>query len=346
MNRCPALKQLVWNGWREFSKVSQEKRSELLPLRNLRFLSISGVDFRSEGDIRALIGTSAGSALKHLALVHVDGLTAAHLASVGKILPLESFVWEGRSNLPLQFLQENPHLKLLSLQNCTANIVETAVLPLLVAQFKNLQSLEVVFEEEDRWLSDTATTLISRLTTLTKLHLSLGNRFGWRRTWLVNHKAIRDCIKHLPALKMLALSRDTYDWDQTNDFSLYEGYYISPWVTPRDRAERRLKNWLYLQAGDEDYQTRSEWVFEMIHRRRILQEARKYVDLRWGDYVDGTWQLNDPKLDFIYFGELPMRVHTSWYRAYTPVAVSEHRDSLWTFLRRTFQNVTDIFGND
>lgn len=80
-----------------------------------------------------------------------------------------------------------------------------------------------------------------------------------------------------------------------------------------------------------------------MHRRRMLQEARKYVDLRWGDLVNDEYTLDGPKLEFIYFGELPMRVQMGWY-GYRPLAVSERRDDLYTFLQWTFKNESDLFG--
>ena len=132
-----------------------------------------------------------------------------YFSNIGNVPTMESFVWHGRSDPPFQFFQENVQLNGLSLLNCTADFIDTAILPLRAAQYETLQSLQLFYVEGHTVLSETATSLISRLRSLTKLHLQLEHRIGWRRTWLVHHKSMRDCIKHPLALKMFMLSGDT-----------------------------------------------------------------------------------------------------------------------------------------
>lgn len=356
LNRYPALKTLVWNNILFHDDKPRDNESKLGKVCHLRSLSVRGINFASVGVISALVGDRAESGLEHLTLAVADKHTLTHLATLGKIPSLKRVACMASSDPPVGLLEENTQSELLSLENCTAGFVDTAALPLVAASYKNLQSLELVYKAEHIALSEAATSSISHLKSLVKPHLSVGHQFGWRRTWVVDHKTIRNYIKHLPALKILALSRDTYGWGRTNRPEVGERYDEMPSLTkPRGYTEWRLWDSQFVRDNSEDeenweenYENRQalrEFVFEMLHRRRMLQQARKYVNLRRGAFVDGNYQHDGPKLDFINIGELPIRVRRGWYYGWRPLAASERRDDLWTFLRRTLQNVRDLFDD-
>jgi hypothetical protein len=105
-------------------------------------------------------------------------------------------------------------------------------------------------------------------------------------------------------------------------------------VLAQDRTESRL---LACRGPAEDREGRRKEVetkFEFIHRRRMLLEAEKYVALRY---------CNGPKLDALYFGELPMSIKTGSWGGYRPVAMTEARGDCYTFLNRTFKGQHDLF---
>ncbi|KPI43948.1 uncharacterized protein AB675_6240 [Cyphellophora attinorum] len=276
-------------------------------------------------------------------LCHSNTSTAAndfvvnHISHLGNLPALKGFVWRQFVHtpaLPIKFLEQNPQLELLSLDNCPGDFLNDLVLPLLASDFTRLTSLELIYDEHCTILSKTALSYISQLKTLVQLHLQLGHQLGWRRTWVVKHRDIRDCVQQLPNLKILALSRDTYDPENSGDSEEYERYYEGWDAYPTDHTEWRLQE--RHRDDDGDPEARTKFFFEMSHRRRVLQHAYRYVNTFWYKY--------GPMLDFIYFGEIPMRVRLGYY-GYRPIAISERRDDLWTFLHRKFQKEDDSFGS-
>lgn len=296
-----SLRTLRWNGY--CTSVVPEGTSDVpeqLPtLPNIRDLTLSMLELRSPGDMEALLPLGSTSKLLRLELDHPDQYTVQHMNTMTAIPTLKELAISGGPRdtmpVPLSFFEANPQLELLSIESDQTDAIDNMILPLLASCFHNLISLEIEYAESKNEVSGTT---LHYMKSLEKLHLQAGHRYGWKRTWVVDHPAIRQCVEHLPKLKYLALSRDTYhhDPDRRGDF---EGYYTRPYLLKaRNWAEEQLMN----RRGAEEFDdfladSALEWRFELIHRRRMLIKAYKYIHLR---YEDG------PHLEFLYFGELPV----------------------------------------
>jgi hypothetical protein len=337
LNRCASgLKTLVWSGGLNGDSVNA-KAGQLRNMTELRSLSLQYVRMKSEEDIKALIIPLNTSKLTHLSFSAANDIVVNHIRHLGNLPALKSLVWRQSVHtpaLPIKFLKQNPQLELLSLDNCPEDFLNELVLPLLASDFTRITSLELVYDEHCSILSKAALSHISQLKTLVQLHLQLGFQLGWRRTWVVKHRDIRECVQQLPNLKILALSRDTYDPENSDDPEEYQRYYEGWDAYPNSYKEWRLQE--RHRDDDGDPEARTKFLFEMSHRRRVLQHAYRYVNTFWYRY--------GPQLDFIYFGEIPMRVRLGYY-GYRAIAVSERRDDLWTFLHRKFQKEDDSFGS-
>lgn len=94
----------------------------------------------------------------------------------------------------------------------------------------------------------------------------------------------------------------------------------------------------WAEDEDEDLVTREQerkllynWKFEMIHRRRILKEANRYVNLRYKHNLSG------PRLEMLYLGQLPIKIVQGWWGKPVAMATTEQRDDCWTWLSREFR---------
>jgi hypothetical protein len=125
---------------------------------------------------------------------------------------LKTFIWCGRpkNRLPLDFFEANPQSETLYCGSLDLDTMIERLLPLLVDRFPQLRSLALQFAEEVSAIPAAALSAIACLKTLQQLLIEAGHKFGWRKTWVVDHAALRACIRQLPLLKKLALSRDTY----------------------------------------------------------------------------------------------------------------------------------------
>ncbi|KAM0800361.1 hypothetical protein BDR22DRAFT_805996 [Usnea florida] len=225
----------------------------------------------------------------------------------GRIPALKIFVWKAFT-LPesqsLAFLRANPQISKLSIPWAQpATLLEDRILPLLAESFANLTSLGLVWAALS--IPFEAIETITKITTLQQLHLSAGNQCDWRHDWLIDHGIMRRYLRHLPFLKKIAFSRDSY----SNGFTeTCERYYVDGLRSIED-----------FENGNH---TREN--FEEDHRQSILREADDYLEEK-------------PQLEWLYFGQIPMDVEHSLDRGRRiarPLATE--RDSCWTLLQEMF----------
>ena len=158
---------------------------------------------------------------------------------------------------------------------------------------------------------------------LQKLHLAAGEPYGWKHDWLIDHTLIRSYLEKLPRLQKLAFSRDSYAIQHMGDTG-YSEYFYSRYYDIQSTPDKYWR--------DDDEQRKRRW--EQIHRGMILGEAHKYMRVL-------------PELDWLYFGQLPMRVTYSAKKKKKKKnkkiveTLSEERDHCWTFLRELFDAGAD-----
>ena len=353
LRRCQStLTSLIW---RDVWPIEEgEVRPELPKLKCLRKLCLQNTSLRSSAELQALILPDPECQLAHLDLGIMNDVTAELINQRGNISTLKAFCCsgsKGRRRISTRFLKENRQLESLSLEYLPKSAVEERILPLLAEKFQNLVSLEIAYDEDGKSVSPTAFEAIATLKTLEQLHLSAGSMYGWKHQWIVDHNMVRKCVKQLPALKRLALSRDTYkrrlDFDGNNP----ENYYSSRTFLEEDEHEGRLRVraifWTpdeiadrpdddSLTMDDDTWTKRADWAWEMMHRHKMLQQANKYVNLRYN---------GGPKLEFLCFGKLPMEVKLGWY-GWRAIAVTEKRDEAYTMLNRMFKGAGDLFAKN
>lgn len=352
--------------WEDVGSLRTPGTKESLPKpSNLRKLSLRHLAIDTQADLEALILPNPYCKPVHLELYFPSGATTKFINDRGSMHTLKTFVWTGRENegeQMLAFLEANPQLETLSLDHFPVSLIESKLLPLLVERFQSLTSLELAFAQETTTLPQCTYKAIAQLKSLEQLCLQAGNQWGWKRTWLIDHEALRTCIKRLPTLKRLAFSGDTY---LRREFQgdAFEHYYSMKYFNPQSDLERRLKRVALFTIHDDDarhdddgngnnndnegagsdadeplqtpLQKRLDWAWEMAHRQKMLRQATKYVDLR---YRGG------PKLEFLYIGQLPMQVKLGWY-GWRAHAVTNGRESGWTMLQRMFKGTGDLFSD-
>ncbi|KAI1612358.1 hypothetical protein EDD36DRAFT_464531 [Exophiala viscosa] len=298
-----SLRTFRWNGVYTHlgdGEEAGESPEPLPPLLNIRDLTLTSGRMRSPKDVQALLPSGLACKLVRLEVDSPDVYKVQHIDTFTEIPTLKELALTNIMGVPLSLIEANSQLDLLSIivRDDQADIIDNTLLPLLCRRFHNLRSLAIEYGSARTQVSNFALQYISQLKSLERLHLSAGERYLWRRTWLVDHHAIRQCVRQLPKLKSLALSRDTYHPDISNtNGDHYERYYTSPdLLTARDSKEHQLISRRYDELAGGNFEGELKWKFEMIHRRRMLLKAYKYIYLR---YEDG------PSLDFLYFGELP-----------------------------------------
>lgn len=233
--------------------------------------------------------------------------SSAFFDSRGQIPALKTLVWDA-SHLPesqsIAFLKANPQISKLSIPNATPKtLLEDRILPLLAQSFANLTSLSLVWD--DLSIPFQAMESIIKIITLQQLHLSAGTQLGWRHDWLIDHQTMRKYLRHLPLLKRIAFSRDSY----SNGITVVcESYYVDGLRSIED-----VRN-----------SNHTREIFEEDHRQSTLREADDYLE-------------EMPRLEWLYFGQIPMKVEQSLERGRRiarPLATE--RDSCWTLLQEMF----------
>lgn len=242
-----------------------------------------------------------------------DETTSEFFGQLGCLRFLETFVWKSYQPNSLRFLQENPQLtKFCMYRPATAQFLNTNMLPLLSRSFYQIKSLSL------RWdgvsISESAVEEIGRLKSLEQLHLTAGCQAGWKHDWLIDHDMMRRHLSHIPCLKRLALSRDSYS--STSAHSDIGHYYELRFPADTDFEE------------DEGYflgHEELEAIWERAHRRRMVAEAEKYAVVI-------------PTLEWLYFGQIPMSIERKSNGARHVTPLCQERDDCWTFLTRMFES--------
>lgn len=89
-----------------------------------------------------------------------------------------------------------------------------------------------------------------------------------------------------------------------------------------------LGEFYYAQAESYARTRTQSWEWERGHRQRMLDEAKKYIDVM-------------PKLQWLYFGQIPMGVVSDQRGPKTVRPLFEERDDCYTLLKRMFGGTPD-----
>lgn len=272
---------------------------------NLRRLAIGRLHLEDSSVLDALMSDS----LRHLAVRSWGPMYVAFFKRRGTIPYLESFTWEGfRDNTPpMEFMKANTKLSLFAMPKPSSSIVlETQIIPLLSRDFKDLTSLSLVWGS--LVIPESALATISSMKTLNQINLSAGLQHGWKHDWLIDHESMRHHLRTLPLLERIAYSRDSY----RDDLDPSGGEY-------------------YLRSGRFKSQAKFKQAvrWERKHLTHVLGEADQYAHII-------------PRLQWIYFGKIPMFVESNL--EFGPKRVypeCQKRDECWTLLRQMFGGWTD-----
>ena len=240
--------------------------------------------------------------------------TSEFFEQLGYLHSLETFVWDlyrQSQTHSLRFLQDNPQLTKFRMPLAAPpQFLNTGVIPLLSRSFYQIKSLSLCWDDVS--IPESAIEEIAKLKSLEQLHLTAGCQLGWRHDWPIDHDVMRRHLSHLPCLKKLAFSRDSYSsenallgielyyedrFPQHTDFDEDEGYFL-------DREELEV-------------------IWERVHRVRMLTEGMIYAEVI-------------PTLEWLYFGQIPMSIEQepNFERYVEPLY--HERDDCWTFLRNMF----------
>lgn len=199
---------------------------------------------------------------------------------------LETLVWSkvdgDNVDATTSFLTKHKQIQKLYIERSAHKELEQYVVPLLSSgAFNSLTSLSLSWEPVNNRVNQINQTIppqvvkipieslaaIGTMTTLRQLCLEAGEFAGWRCQWLVDHDALRTCLRTLQQLRKLALSRDSY---QFKDYSQVESYYVDrlPFLSAEGRERER-------PALDS-----SMCWFEAVERRKAEadEEARRGSD--------------------------------------------------------------------
>ncbi|KAF9733855.1 hypothetical protein PMIN01_08198 [Paraphaeosphaeria minitans] len=328
----PTLKSLTWASFDLHSKsVVQlpESVNEYPSFRKLQDLRVESLTRYEPGWLNVLIQPGGFSPIRSLEIdICSNERVVDFFCKCGYLPKLETFVWSSpdskMSNPPLAFLQANSHLRKLKIDGAAPGLLEDKVLPLLCRQFASLTSLSIRWPENLDHVPQSALEQISSLQGLQQLCLSTGCRFGWKHSWVIDHGAIRNCVQHLPDLRKLAFSRDTYAEQVPHaQAGMDPAHYYE------DKTLRNFSNLIarpYFQEGDISKKLELAW--EMQHRNDMVALAAEYAETL-------------AKLEWIFLGQRPMRIDRTATGKAKPVPLSTDRDDCWTYLKQLFGR-----GND
>jgi hypothetical protein len=259
---------------------------------------------------------------------------------------LETFVWthaELRDEHSLDFLIDNPHLRRLSMPGAIAPLgeIEGKLLPLLVANFRYLTSLDLSWQlvrHQNEHISFAELEKISEITTLENLQISgYDRRPGGRLRWIPNHEKLREKLSPLHRLKKFSIADEFYIYEDKNGGV----YMINPNSSPErfpSTIEKETRTAIArftkqpLTAGTlplDNFVGNAAVIYDNFHLPAMIAQVRKYRD-------------TFPMLDWIYVGQLQFGLRLMAL-SMRPAArfitlISECRESCIK-LRR------DIFGN-
>jgi hypothetical protein len=317
LRRCaPNLEMLTWEGLIPVKDPIDIDEHEPLSFPRLRTLSLGHVSFKSTFILEALLNAPLTTLIiSNPGDPLVDQCTVAR----GNIRTLEALVCEGVMSeaVSLKFLEANNQISTLSFPiPISSTLINDTLLPLISSSFTALRSLCLTWDEETKILKESVLHMIGKLKGLEQIHLSAGHQWGWRHDWKIDHKLMREYLTKLPNLKKMAFSRDSYE----GSFRGIE-YYYEDKFSLSDEVVRRHPEW-----RDRENHTDPEDYWEIGHREMVVLEAKYYLSVM-------------PKLQWLYFGQIPMEVRNHKGPDGKQVKIIElmsERDDCWTLLRRMF----------
>ncbi|KAK1243958.1 hypothetical protein MKX08_002096 [Trichoderma sp. CBMAI-0020] len=263
---------------------------------------------------------------------------------------LESLSWQHMGIWSKGSISQHKHVHKLFVHERDTTHLDRLVVPILAeGGFNNLRCLSLAWGGEgvsdlttshEFHIPEAAIMTLGTIASLERLSLRAGNNFGWRHQWLIDHDKLRQHLRPLSRLKMLALVRDTYPISSFSHMDV-EQYYSLRLVGESERADARARVDLDIEATssvvdthdmmenqqDEDEESEAEvQIWERAHRNRMLAQAEAYAAVF-------------PALDWVLCGQRPMGFHcelenhTSHKKA---IPLTQHRDECYTFLNRTF----------
>ncbi|EME47790.1 hypothetical protein DOTSEDRAFT_69658 [Dothistroma septosporum NZE10] len=188
------------------------------------------------------------------------GSNTEHMAVLEACEPckrLESLVWSNidgdNVGATVSFLTQHKLIKKLHIDHSAHKELEQQIVPLLARSgFDFLTSLSLAWEPVGNRVNQInqeipphvakipveSLAAIGTITSLQQLYLSAGQHAGWRCQWLIDHDALRTCLRPLQRLRKLALSRDSY---QFKHYAEVESYYVHrrPWLSAQGRERER-----------------------------------------------------------------------------------------------------------
>jgi hypothetical protein len=263
--------------------------ADLNPLHfpRLSELMLNSEPYSDSRMLNVLLGAESECRLRVLhANTEHDEMTSLCYENRGTIHSLETFVWYSFRLPPdqsLGFLRSNIQLSKLKVFFAAPPILlEEQLLPLLSRSFSRLKSLSLVWD--DTFIPDSALELISSLQSLEQICLSAGQQYGWKHSWLIDHNSMRRNLAKLTRLRKIAFPRDSYN-PRTGSLDIESYYEVR---IPGLENDETL--WEDMRRG-----VKLEQIWERQHQHMILVEANKYIRML-------------PKLEWLYFGQLPMGV--------------------------------------
>jgi hypothetical protein len=295
-------------------------------LEKLRNLSLGFLRFSDRRTVDVLLAPS----LSVLDLKYCDdSLVEEVLRSRGQIPSLETLLFTLQTKSVdnyFEFLKANTQISKLTVfggiahdkEESYGNVQEEKILPVLSSSFNTLKSLRLSWHERVNIIPDDALRIISKLEGLEQVCLGAGRQAGWKHDWLVDHESIRNHLSHLPRLKKIAFTRDSYKHQAFPGENNHETYYSDRFPAHEEMVASGV-DW---GSGEEAIVR----VWEDVHKRRMVVEAEKYVT-------------SMPKLEWIFLGQYPMAVierAAGEEQKRHVVVLCDERDECITLLDRMF----------
>ncbi|KAL7947014.1 hypothetical protein V8C42DRAFT_299548 [Trichoderma barbatum] len=227
------------------SKAEQFRGHDTMVFPQLRYLDLaSGTSYPDQ----AAWSSFLAAPLRHLSLP-LNGLNKSrrYMSDCPPLKHLETLVVPSLSmntelaQLVVDFVLQHSHVRKLSIQNGTPQLLDQRILPALAnGKWSNLTSLSLSWRDpevttpsnpNDAQIAPEALAAINSIKSLEQLCLSAGESAGWRHHWLPDHNDLRLRLQDLGNLQKLAFSRDTYQIPEEIPFRDMEGYYDDRWVT-------------------------------------------------------------------------------------------------------------------
>jgi hypothetical protein len=327
--RCAAtLESLTWRSmgpWPE-RRISLGRKPPSFPLlRSLRlgYISLCPRAFSS----------LLSSPLRHLQLP-MDILSESLAECLATCEPLRHLESLQISPLPSQsracehvatFIGRHKHVHKLYVHESASTDLDSLIIPVIEeGGFHNLRCLSLAWGDRTTDVSETALMILGAIVSLERLSLRAGYNFGDGNKWLVDHDKLRQHLKTLGRLKVLALVGDTYPIPSDRHANVEE-YYSLRHVGNSERVDARART--DLNADQPDFDD-TEKIWESAHQNRMLKEAEAYSAVF-------------PALQWILCGQWPMKFRRDVESDVSPkraIPLTPHRDEneCWTFLGRSF----------